>query len=103
MERSKKVPVGSSRHGAVETNPTRNHKIVGLMPGLAQWVKDPALAMSCGVGQKRGLDLALLCLWCRPAAMALIRPLAREPPCAADVALKRQKIEKKKKRRRWFL
>ena len=24
------------------TNPTRNHEIVGLIPGLAQWVKDLA-------------------------------------------------------------
>ena len=23
------------------TNPTRNHNAVGLIPGLAQWVKDP--------------------------------------------------------------
>ena len=33
---------GSSRHGAAETNPTRNHEVVGSLPGLAQWVKDLA-------------------------------------------------------------
>ena len=25
------------------TNPTRNHKVAGLVPALAQWVNDPAL------------------------------------------------------------
>ena len=25
------------------TNPTGDHEVVGLIPDLAQWVKDPAL------------------------------------------------------------
>ena len=32
----------SSRHGTAETNPTRIHKVVGLIPGLAQWTEDLA-------------------------------------------------------------
>ena len=72
----------NSRHGAVEMNPTRNHEVVCSIPGLAPWVK----------------DLALLWLWCRPAATALIGPLAWEPPHAAGAALKRQKTKDKKKK-----
>ena len=40
---SLKLEMGSSHCGAVETNLTRNHEVAGLIPGLAQWVKDPAL------------------------------------------------------------
>ena len=32
-----------SRQGAVETNPTRNYKVSGSIPGLTQWVMDLAL------------------------------------------------------------
>ena len=51
--------------------------------------------MSCGVGRRRGSDLALLWLWWRPAAVALVRPLAWGPPHAAGAALesKKQKEE----------
>ena len=38
---SENLNVRSSRHGAVEMNPTRNHEISGSIPGLTQWVKDP--------------------------------------------------------------
>ena len=57
------------------TNPTRNHEVAGSIPALAQWVKVPAFAVSCGVGHRRGSDPALLWLWCRPEATAPIRPL----------------------------
>ena len=35
--------LGSSHRGTVEMNPTRNHEVSGLIPVLAQWVKDPML------------------------------------------------------------
>ena len=55
--------------------------------------------MSCGVGHRHGLDPALLWLWYRPAAVAVIRPLAWEPPCAVGAALKTQnKIKYKNKK-----
>ena len=49
------------------------------------------MAMSCGVGCRCGLDLALLWLWL--AATAPIRPLAWELPYAAGMALKEEKKE----------
>ena len=39
----KEIKSGSSHCGALETNLTSNHEGVDLIPGLAQWVKDPAL------------------------------------------------------------
>lgn len=43
--------------------------------------------MSCGVGQRRGLELGLL--W--PAAIAQIGPLAWELPYALGASLKKKK------------
>ena len=47
-------------------------------------------AVSCGVGHRCGSDPALLWLWCRPAAVAPIQPIAWEPPYAIGAALKKQ-------------
>ena len=54
---------------------------MGSIPGLDQWVKGPALPE----------------LWCRPAATALIRPLAWDTPYAVGAALKDKKEKKEKK------
>ena len=52
--------------------------------------------MCCALGCRCGLDPTLLWLWRRLAAVAPIRPLAWELPCAMGVALK-IKTKKKKK------
>ena len=75
------------------TNLTRNHEVAGSIPGLAQWVKF-GVAMNCGVDHRCSSDPTLLWLGCMLAAVALIRPLAWEPPNAVGVALKSN--EKKK-------
>ena len=51
--------------------------------------------MSCTtIGRRRGSALTLLWLWCRLAAVALIRPLAWEPPYALGAVLKKKKKKK---------
>ena len=47
------------------------------------------IAVSCGVGQRRGLGLALLWLWRRPAAVARLWLLAWELPYAMGAAIKK--------------
>ena len=83
------------------TNPTRNHEVARSVPALDQWVNDPSVAVSCGVGCRRGSDPVLLWLWCRPVATAPIRPLAWESPYAARAAKEIAKRQKKKKKKKW--
>ena len=47
--------------------------------------------MTCAVGHRCGSDPVLLRLWCRPADVALIGPLAWETPYAMDAALEKTK------------
>ena len=61
-------------------------QLLALLSGLRICV-----VMSFGVGHRCGSDLALLWLWRRLAAAALIPSLAQELPYAAGTALKGEK------------
>ena len=52
------------RRSEAEINLASNQKDTGTIPGLAQWVKEPGVATSCGVGHRCGRDPSLLWLWC---------------------------------------
>ena len=65
---------------------TSIHEDVGSIPCLVQRV-----TVSYGIVCRLGLDPILLWLWCRPAAIALIQPLAWESPNATGAALKQKK------------
>ena len=70
--------------GSAVTNLTSIHEHVGSIPGLIQQVK----------------DLALLQVWCRPAAATPIRLLVWEHSYAADMALKKTTTKEKYNARR---
>ena len=79
------------------TSPTRNHEVSGSIPGLAQWAKDPGVAVSCGVGCRSGSDPGLLWLWHGLVATAPIRPQPGNLHMPRERTKKWQKKKKEKK------
>ena len=55
--------------------------------------------MSCGVGRRGSVDPAVLWLWHKLVATALIQPLVWEPPYAEGAALKNLKKKKNFKKK----
>ena len=80
--------IWSSCCGAVEASPTSIHE--ASLPGLASEL-GILRCRELWYRSQCGSDLALLWLWCRPATVALIRPLALGTSICCSYGSKKQK------------
>ena len=90
---------GISHHSSVEMNLTSIHVDAGLIPSLTQWAKGFGVAVSCGVGHRYSLDLAMLWLWHRLVAAApdLTPSLGTSMCCWCGLKKTKKKKKKEKK------
>ena len=73
------------------TNPTRNHEVSGLIPGLAQWVGESGVAINCGVGHRHSSAGGYSSDW---------TPSLGTSTCRGCGPGKRQKEKKKKEKKK---
>ena len=92
----RKRKIRSSHRCSALMNPTSIYEDAGLIPGLAQWIKDPMLLGAVVQVVDAARIWALLWLWCRLIAIGPIGLLAWELPYVAGIDLKRKKREKDK-------
>ena len=60
-KKKKKFLEQYSHHGTAEMNLTRNHEVKGLIPGLAQWVKDLCChELWCKLQMQPGSEVAMV-------------------------------------------
>ena len=70
----------------------------GLIPGFAQWIKDPVLRQAVLWVADMGSDPVFLWLWSKSAVATPIGPLAQELPYATGAAVRKKEEKKERKK-----